>query len=182
MSLLTQIESFVTSYPEEALFVPRFLELLKSPRAFHRDHLPGHITGSAWIINQDFNKVLLIEHAKLKRWLQPGGHADGETNVMDVAMREAWEETGVGNLTPLSDSFFDLDIHPIPERKDMPAHDHYDVRYIFQVHDAVELVISEESTGLKWVSFEEIEALTNSNSSILRMVEKTNQARIIINQ
>ncbi len=177
--LLTEIASYKTSYQEEELFVPKFIELLSSARAFHRDHLPGHITGSAWIVNQDFSKTLLIEHAKLKKWLQPGGHADGETEVMNVARREALEETGVSGLIPLSTTFFDLDIHPIPERKDFSAHDHYDVRYIFQVNDSVELTISDESTGLKWVSFETIASLTHNNQSIMRMVEKTNQLRII---
>ena len=177
--LFTEIASYKTSYREEELFVPKFIELLSSARAFYRDHLPGHITGSAWIVNQDFSKTLLIEHAKLKKWLQPGGHADGETEVMNVARREALEETGVSGLIPLSTTFFDLDIHPIPERKDFPAHNHYDVRYIFQVNDSVELTISDESTGLKWVSFETIASLTNNNQSIMRMVEKTNQLRII---
>ena len=177
--LFTEIASYKTSYREEELFVPKFIELLSSARAFYRDHLPGHITGSAWIVNQDFSKTLLIEHAKLKKWLQPGGHADGETEVMNVARREALEETGVSGLIPLSTTFFDLDIHPIPERKDFPAHDHYDVRYIFQVNDSVELTISDESTGLKWVSFETIASLTHNNQSIMRMVEKTNQLRII---
>jgi 8-oxo-dGTP pyrophosphatase MutT (NUDIX family) len=97
---------------------------------------------------------------------------------MNVARREALEETGVSGLIPLSTTFFDLDIHPIPERKDFPAHDHYDVRYIFQVNDSVELAISDESTGLKWVSFETIASLTHNNQSIMRMVEKTNQLRI----
>jgi 8-oxo-dGTP pyrophosphatase MutT (NUDIX family) len=180
--LLTEIASYKTSYKEEELFVPKFIELLRSTRAFYRDHLPGHITGSAWIVNQDFSKALLIEHAKLKRWLQPGGHADGETDVIQVAMREAQEETGVTNLTPLSTTFFDLDIHSIPERRDFPAHYHYDVRYIFQVDDSVELIINDESTGLKWVSFETIASLTQNSPSIMRMVEKTNQLRRTINQ
>jgi 8-oxo-dGTP pyrophosphatase MutT (NUDIX family) len=182
LNLPDQLKQYTSAYPEEILFVPRFIALVRHPRAFHRDHLPGHITGSAWIVNQDFSKTLLIEHAKLKKWLQPGGHADGETDVRNVAIREAWEETGVTKLAPLSTSFFDLDIHAIPARNDMPAHDHYDVRYIFQVMDDVKLTISDESTGLKWIAFNNIETLTHSNRSIMRMVEKTIQLRINNNE
>jgi 8-oxo-dGTP pyrophosphatase MutT (NUDIX family) len=173
MSNVLHLSNYTTSYPEEHAFISKFVALLKHPRAFYRDHLPGHITGSAWIVNQDFTKVLLIEHAKLKRWLQPGGHADGEQNVINVALREAEEETGVKNLRLLSDAIFDLDIHPIPERKDFAAHDHYDVRYIFQADEKEELIISDESTGLKWVLLDDIEELTNSNVSMLRMKAKT---------
>ena len=175
---------YQTSYQEEKVFVPAFKELLNHPRAFHRDHLPGHITGSAWIVNHDFSKALLIEHAKLKRWLQPGGHADGEVDVVNVALREAHEETGVKNLMLLSDTIFDLDIHPIPEREDFAAHDHYDVRYLFQANENEVLSISDESTGLRWVSFTEMKELTNNNSSMMRMVEKTitnYQVRMTIN-
>ncbi len=169
---MLNLELYTTAYSEEKVFLPKFKELLKHPRAFYRDHLPGHITGSAWIVNRDFTKALLIEHAKLNRWLQPGGHADGEQDVINVARREAEEETGVKNLKLLSDAIFDLDIHPIPERKDFGAHDHYDVRYIFQADEEDELIISDESTGLKWVLLDDLEELTNQNGSMLRMKEK----------
>lgn len=146
---------------------------MQHPRAFHRDHLPGHITGSAWIVNQDRSKVLLVLHAKLGRWLQPGGHADGEENVINVALREAREETGLSTLTLLSPSVFDVDIHPIPARTDFPAHDHYDVRFLFRASDGDPLIISEESTDLKWFSLEDAGAVTGNANSILRMVNKT---------
>ena len=127
-NLIKRISFYTTPFPEEEKFISLFLELLKSDRCFHRDFLPGHVTGSAWIVNKDRTKVLLVHHAKLNRWLQPGGHADGEEDVLNVAHREAEEETGVKKFTVLQNSIFDLDIHTIPARKDFPKHQHYDIR------------------------------------------------------
>src|SRR5262245_51328955 len=137
--------SYETDWAEEKPFKSRFQELLLHPRAFHRDHLPGHITGSAWVINPDRTKVLLHHHVKLNRWLQAGGHADGEENVLAVALRELEEETGVKNVKQLGPGIFDLDIHPIPERADFPEHLHFDVRFCFETDDRGPLEISHES-------------------------------------
>ena len=152
----------------------QFLELLKDQRAYHRDHLPGHITGSAWIVNEDRTKTLLIHHAKLKRWLQPGGHADGEHDILNVARREAEEETGLKQLKVVRTEIFDLDIHPIPTRSDFTQHLHFDVRYLFEATEKEELIISDESTDSKWFDLDLLESLTTNNSSIMRMVYKTN--------
>jgi 8-oxo-dGTP pyrophosphatase MutT (NUDIX family) len=173
LDLPTQLRHY-SGYPEESNVVNQFLELLKHPRAYHRDHLPGHITGSAWIVNKSRNQTLLIQHAKLKRWLQPGGHADGELDVLNVARREAEEETGLKKLTVVSKNIFDLDIHLIPDRKDFPQHWHYDVRFLFEADEKDELLISDESTGLKWFELNSLKELTENNSSIMRMVHKTN--------
>ncbi|HOO09695.1 MAG TPA: NUDIX domain-containing protein, partial [Cyclobacteriaceae bacterium] len=116
---LTQYGSF---YPEELLLVTQFKTLLKHPACLNRDHLPGHITGSAWIANPYFTKVLLVHHAKLDKWLQPGGHADGNENVMNVALKELQEETGLTRAKLNRDSIFDIDIHTIPERDSFPEH------------------------------------------------------------
>src|SRR5260221_12016802 len=94
-SLIHSLQSYSTIFPEEEIFKSRFLELLEHPRSFHRDHLPGHITGSAWIVNQDFSRVLMVLHAKLGRWLQPGGHAAGDEKVRNFALRKATEATGL---------------------------------------------------------------------------------------
>src|SRR5882672_8038315 len=131
-SLIQELATYSTDFQGEEVHRNMFLELLDHPRSFHRDHLPGHITGSAWIVNEDFTKVLLVLHAKLGRWLQPGGHADGDENVLGVALREAEEETGVKQYELLHPGIFDLDIHPIPARKDFQEHLHYDIRYLVQ--------------------------------------------------
>lgn len=102
--------------------------------------LPGHITGSAFVLSPDRTKLLLIHHKFLQKWLQPGGHWDpGESDPLAAAQREAVEETGVtiAEYLPLVADQplipFDIDSHPIPERpeRNMPAHTHHDFRYIF---------------------------------------------------
>lgn len=173
VSLVAALRVYESSYPEEQQFITRFLSLLEHPNAYQRTHLPGHITGSSWIVNQDASKVLLVEHAKLKKWLQPGGHADGDENVLAVALREAQEETGLSNLTLVGSGFFDIDIHPIPERKQplFPSHDHYDVRFLFVARDTDDLLISDESTDLRWIATVDLESF-NKEPSVMRLRDK----------
>src|SRR6478736_4039642 len=111
-TLSQQIQHYAATHSHESEFAFKFLELLKHPDAYQRTHLPGHITGSAFIVSEDLSQTLLVHHAKLNRWLQPGGHADGDVNVTRVAMREANEETGLQHLKLSSDQIFDIDIHP----------------------------------------------------------------------
>ncbi len=165
--IIKQIKTY-KGLPEEVQFKGRFLELLEHPDAFQRTHLPGHITGSAFIVSEDLTQTLLVHHAKLNRWLQPGGHADGDIDVARVAMREANEETGLLHLKLVSGDIFDIDIHPIPTRKDFPAHDHYDVRYLVSGSIDEKIIVSEESHDAKWVKLSELEKYTNEKS-VLRM-------------
>ena len=170
-SLIQQLRAYSTQYDEERLFIDRFLSLLQSPDCFQRTHLPGHITGSAWIVTEDKTQALLVHHAKLNRWLQPGGHADGDENVLTVARKEAEEETGLKNLRLVRDAIFDLDIHRIPERKDFPAHDHYDIRFLFVADPAEKITVSEESHDVRWIRLSELETY-NSERAVIRLREK----------
>jgi 8-oxo-dGTP pyrophosphatase MutT (NUDIX family) len=170
--LIDAIREYQTSYSGESLFIPQFLELLKHPRAFYRDHLPGHITGSSWIIDESRQYTLLTHHRKLNRWLQPGGHADGDENIIRVCTREAEEETGLKSLRLFSADIFDLDIHTIPARKDFPQHLHYDVRLLFIASADEPLIISDESNDLAWIGCDELQSRTANNISMLRMAEK----------
>jgi 8-oxo-dGTP pyrophosphatase MutT (NUDIX family) len=139
---------------------------------FERSLKIGHITGSAWIVNPDKTRALLVHHAKLNRWLQPGGHADGETDVLGVALREAREETGLTSLCAPSTAIFDVDIHPIPARGDEPEHLHHDVRFLIEADDAETVTVSEESHDVRWFDLDEIEAMA-PGASITRMIDKT---------
>ncbi len=163
-----QIRQYETFDKTEAGFKAKFLALLKHPDAFQRIHLPGHITGSSFIVSDDGQYTLLVHHAKLNRWLQPGGHADGDTNVAGVALREANEETGLKNISLLNANIFDLDIHVIPARKDFPQHEHYDVRYLFRASLEEPIVVSEESHDVKWVPLSDLESY-NNEPALLRM-------------
>jgi 8-oxo-dGTP pyrophosphatase MutT (NUDIX family) len=169
--LTHSLGAYHSTYSEERKFAAQFLELLKHPRAYHRDHLPGHMTGSAWIIDKSKQYALLVHHAKLNRWLQPGGHADGDENIVAVAQKEAEEETGLKNLTLLN-ALFDIDIHPIPERKDFPQHDHYDIRCLFIADKNDRILVSEESHSVEWFPLPEIATKAENNPSIIRMIKK----------
>lgn len=171
--LVSQLNSYKTSFTDEQVFIKPFLELLKEKDCFERTHLPGHITGSSWIIDNHLEYVLLVHHAKLNKWLQPGGHADGDDNVLRVALREAEEETGVKNFYPVHKTIFDLDIHTIPARKEMPEHLHYDIRFLLQCSRDEKIEVSEESHEVKWISLKELDRF-NPERSLLRMLEKVN--------
>jgi 8-oxo-dGTP pyrophosphatase MutT (NUDIX family) len=138
---------------------------------FDRELLIGHITGSAWIVDKSGQFVLLTHHRKLDRWFQPGGHCDGDGDVLAVAMKEAIEETGVAEIESTDQHIFDIDIHEIPERKGIPAHLHYDIRFLFMADKNLPLVVTEESNDLAWVELDKVAEL-NNEESMMRMVRK----------
>jgi len=169
--LIKELEKYSSSFPEELLLVAQFRTLLQHPRSFFRDHLPGHITGSAWITNSYFTKTVLLQHAKLKKWLQPGGHADGDENILSVAQRELHEETGLENAALKIDSIFDIDIHSIPASEQFPEHYHYDIRYLFVADESDLIKGNHESREIQWVSFSQLSNFSQEKS-IVRMREK----------
>ena len=153
--------------------------LEREPNCFFRTCTEGHITASAWVLSPNLQQVLLMHHRKLDKWLQPGGHADGDTNLAGVALREAHEESGLTSLRLMRSDIFDIDVHPIPERGAEPAHFHYDVRYLLTANPQEPLAANGESKGFAWVPLQEVEALTAANPSILRMVNKTMQLPVM---
>ena len=140
---------------------------------FEKDNLPGHFTGSAWVISPDKNKILMTHHKKLNMWLQLGGHADGEKDLKSVALKEAKEESGFNNFSILSEEIFDLDIHKIEPMNEEPEHLHYDVRFLLEADpNEQNIIISEESHDVKWIHLDNVLEY-NSEESISRMVKKT---------
>jgi 8-oxo-dGTP pyrophosphatase MutT (NUDIX family) len=167
------LQAYVPSGPVDAEARDRILRFVRAHEdCFERSLLEGHVTGSAWIVNGSRTRCLLTHHRKLERWLQLGGHADGQTDALDVAMREAREESGLTSLRVVSDGIFDCDVHPIPARKAEPEHFHYDVRFLFEADDDEPLVVSEESKELAWVELGDVARL-ESDESVMRMVGKT---------
>ncbi len=170
--LLDQLARYAYSHPGEAETVALFVGFVReNPDCFERTLAIGHITGSAWIVSADGSETLLTHHRKLNRWLQLGGHADGDPDVPAVAMREAREESGLVDFAPVTGEIFDLDIHPIPARRDEPEHLHYDVRYVLRATGPTDFTVSEESHDLRWVPIGGVAALT-AEESMLRMVRK----------
>lgn len=133
------------------------------PDALHRHCLSGHLTGSALVIDDDRERTLLMLHAKLGLWLQPGGHADGEGHLATVAVTEATEETGIEGLTVLGPAV-DCDIHEIPERKGEPAHLHLDTRFVVVAPAAAVVRRNHESHALRWVTLSELDELAGDES------------------
>ena len=131
------------------------------------------MTGSSWIIDTIGHSVLLVHHKKLNRWLQPGGHADGEEGIISVACKEAKEETGLKSLKLVNDQIFDIDIHLIPARRDVKSHFHHDIRFLFTADINERYIVSDESNELAWISFDSIHEYIGNNDSIHRMVIKT---------
>ena len=128
--------------------------VLAHPDCFERSCREGHLTASAWILSADHRQVLLTHHRKLDRWLQLGGHCDGEGDPRHVALREAREESGLAGFRFVPDAAdplpLDLDIHPIPARGDEPEHLHLDVRFLLVAEPGQTLRASDESNDLRW--------------------------------
>lgn len=149
----------------------------QNPDCFERSLLSGHITGSAWVVSPDRHHVVLIHHRKLGRWLQPGGHADGDPDVAAVALREAREETGLVSLRFVCRSgeqppVFDVDVHGIPARGEVPEHRHYDIRFLVEADPAEPLGVSDEIENSRWLPVENLKLYTDAES-ISRLVRKT---------
>lgn len=178
--LLEALQAYDHRYPGETLTVAHFHQFLSAHEDCFKRTLasPGHVTGSAWIVDPARQSVLLMHHRKLDLWIQLGGHADGDHRVWAVAEREGLEESGLGSLELIAGGYtnsgipvpFDLDIHEIPARKDEPAHLHFDVRYAF-VAPTRAVRGNAESRALAWVPVEGLNTVTE-DASVLRMARK----------
>lgn len=172
-SLLSLLDSYV---PADELENRMYLETIQfindNPDCFERTLLKGHVTASGWVVSPEHDQVLLMHHRKLDRWFQPGGHADGDPDVLRVAAKEVEEETGVSNLKIAREAIFDVDVHFIPANSKDPAHYHYDIRFVFEADPEAGLVINSESKDVRWVPLQEI-VLLNDSESLMRMVRKT---------
>jgi 8-oxo-dGTP pyrophosphatase MutT (NUDIX family) len=179
--LLEILSRYREAFPQEAGVADRIVALVETnANCFDRTCRPGHITAAAWILSADRRRVLLTHHRKLNRWLQLGGHADGQWHVEEVALREAREESGLSHFefVPIHGVVmpFDLDVHEIPPRYDAngtlleDAHEHHDIRFLL-IAASDTFQVSNESHDLKWCTPEEVRQLTDEES-ILRMLQK----------
>ena len=184
-SFLQHLAAYAPFDQEEAEMRQRMHSFVSDNEScFSRSVELGHITASCWIVNalpqgeRQRGQALLTWHKRLNRWLQMGGHLEaGDVSLLDAALREAREESGLPNVRPLAAAIFDLDVHLIPERKNEPAHFHYDVRFLLEANPEEPLVVSAESKDVAWVPLSGIMAL-NTDASMRRMVAKT--ARLVV--
>jgi 8-oxo-dGTP pyrophosphatase MutT (NUDIX family) len=169
--VLDLLARYRVRYPDESATVERFEAFVSAePNCFERNCWSGHVTGSAWVVNAKRTHVLLTHHRKLGRWLQLGGHSDGDTNPLRVACREASEESGL-TVDPLDEELFDIDIHLIPARRDDPPHHHFDTRFVLRVVGEEYFRVSDESHALRWVEIARLRDVT-VEPSMLRMAAK----------
>lgn len=183
--LLDMLERYEVGHPAEREVVQRIRELVVAhPDCFDRACRPGHVTASAWVTTEDRDRVLLVHHRKLDRWLQPGGHADGQSDIPAAALREAVEETGLPRLRLSDDSPhatpLDLDVHIIPARYDAAgqlvedAHEHHDLRFLVIAEGDLVPQVSDESHAVRWFTQQELHDITDEES-VLRLWRKSKQ-------
>jgi hypothetical protein len=161
-------------HPDELSTVESAIEFLDStPLCFNRKNLYGHFTGSAWVVDTTREWVLMTHHRQLNLWLQLGGHADGSSDLLCVALDEAQEESGLTGFKVLSQNIFDLDIHLIPKYNDIPSHFHFDIRFIIENTQSVKnIIVSDESHDVVWIHKNDV-LNKNPEESMVRMLKKT---------
>ncbi|KLJ02939.1 NUDIX hydrolase [Luteimonas sp. FCS-9] len=171
-ALAAAFADYAARHPDEHATVAEFVVLLDDPLdPFVRERLAGHFTASALVVSADGRRTLLTHHRKLGLWLQPGGHADGDTDLARVALRETEEETGLQGVRVLP-AIFDLDRHWIPEHKGVAAHWHYDVRYLVRAGADERFTVSAESHALEWRPLADVATGPDYDASLRRMARK----------
>jgi len=170
--LLNALEAYKPTDEQEIVYKQQIIEFVNTHTdCFERTLTVGHVTASAWILNSDGSRALLMHHAKLDKWFQLGGHCDGDPDTLAVALKEAHEESGLARIVPVSNRIFDIDIHLIPANSREAEHYHFDVRYLLQVQGSDTLVQNTESKELRWIGKHPAE-LPSSGRSLVRMFEK----------
>ncbi len=140
----------------------------------------GHFTASAWVVNKEKTKVLMIYHNIYQSWSWTGGHADGEKDLLHTAIRELKEETGVENVKVLSDGIFSLEVicvnGHVKRGKYVASHVHLNVTYLFEVDEKEELKVKkDENSGVRWVNIEELENIVNEKWMLENIYKKLNE-------
>jgi 8-oxo-dGTP pyrophosphatase MutT (NUDIX family) len=172
--LQSLLEQYTPSDEEDSACKTRFLSFVRQQaRCFDRGLEVGHVTASAWLLNADMSRALLVHHRKLNRWVQPGGHCESDdADVLAAAIREAQEESGIACIEAARGGIYDIDIHRFPATDREPAHDHYDVRFLLRVcHSGQEVACGPECHALRWVGMEERDLPTNE-PSVVRLLKK----------
>ena len=144
-----------------------------------RENPLAHITSSGYIVNKDKTKVLMIYHNIYNSWSWTGGHADGDDDLLYVAIKEAKEETGVKNIKALDSKIFSLDVLPVPAHvkrgKFVSSHLHLSVAYLLEADENDELIIKEdENSGVKWIPIDEV-GIYSTEADMIKLYEKFNQ-------
>jgi 8-oxo-dGTP pyrophosphatase MutT (NUDIX family) len=175
LNMLTQHQS---RFMEEGAFVERAREFVAHNEDIFDRTTPVHVTGSVWVVSPDREQVLLMHHRKHGQWFQPGGHADGDANILRVALRECAEETGLEpvRIRLLDESIFDVDIHAIAALGAISPHEHIDIRFLVEIDTGLKIPGNDESHAVEWFPLHQL-LRYNNNRSTYRMLEKTRDLR-----
>jgi 8-oxo-dGTP pyrophosphatase MutT (NUDIX family) len=180
--LLKLLKRHGTRFMDEAGYMSRAIAFVEAHAdCFYRELWPAHVTGSTWVVSPDRSRVLMLHHRKHDQWFQPGGHADGDADILRVALRETVEETGLepSQVQLLSTDVFDVDIHTIPAIGHDPQHEHIDIRFLVEIDDSLQVPGNDESHDVIWVDLHNVSHY-NNNRSTYRMLEKTRRMRNLL--
>jgi len=175
--ILEEIRKYKPASQAEKRYKSQIINfLINNKDNYLRTNPKGHLTASAWIINQQGDKVLLHHHQKLDKWIQLGGHLEKRELIQAAALREAAEESGLNSLSLVDQKIYDLDVHRIPAAKNEAEHFHYDLRLLLKADAEEELEKSSESKNLKWIDLNRVANYVREES-VLRMLRKTEELR-----
>ena len=147
--------------------------------AFLRSNLLAHMTASSWIVNPERTKTLMVYHNLYDSWSWTGGHADGETDLLAVALREAREETGIAHVRPVSPEIFSLEVLTVDGHEKrgayVPSHLHMNVTYLLEAEESDTLrICKEENSGVAWFTLEEALKASTEPWFVERIYKKLN--------
>ena len=180
--LLNLLRNYRTRYMDEVAYVRQAISYIEQNEDVFERAAPVHVTGSAWVVSPDRERVLLMHHRKYGHWFQLGGHADGDPDVINVALKECAEETGVdpAHIKLIDSAIFDVDLHDVPRIDQVQAHGHIDIRFVVEIDDSMNIPGNNESHEVKWVPLYEVLHHNNFRSTY-RMLEKTRAMRNPVN-
>lgn len=180
MELIRQLEMLAPFNEEEARDRDLIIECLRrEPDVFTRANALAHMTASAWIVNRDRTKVLMAYHNLYDSWAWLGGHADGDEDLLRVAMKEAREESGLANITPVTQAIFSAESLPVfghfKRGVYVPSHTHLNVTYLLQADETeITHIKPDENSGVRWFELDEALAAVSEDWMREHIYEKLN--------
>lgn len=181
MSIREDIEKYMPCNEQEQRDKAVILDFMaKNADAFYRENLIAHMTASAWIVNAKRDRVLMVYHKIYDSWSWTGGHADGDENLLAVALREAKEETGIVNVRPVTEEIYSLEVLTVDGHEKrgvyVPSHLHLNVTYLLEADERDALTVCEdENTGVQWFSLDEALRASTEPWFVERIYKKLNE-------